>query len=228
MLILLFRTVNRLALLKVLPLLTLFTNWNLVLTSRRNDGYIGITINWVDKNFNIHEAILTCEVLPSPHTAENIKNALIKIFEHWQIYHKIFASTTDNGANILKAVSLMRTVQSVSCAAHTIHLSVTKGLAQIAQFTKRVKNLMLFFTTSPKQSERLREAQEQCGFEKILDVQLDVKTRWNSAHIAWKRLIALRRPIQFLTNTLHLSSDRTDKDDGDYLEQIALTLDEWK
>jgi len=91
---------------------------------------------------------------------------------------------------------------------------------------------MLFFTTSSKQSERLREAQEQCGFEKILDVQLDVKTRWNSAHIAWKQLIALcrqlRRPIQFLTNTLHLSSDRTDKDDGDYLEQIALTLDEWK
>ncbi|RGB35465.1 hypothetical protein C1646_759306 [Rhizophagus diaphanus] len=73
----------------------------------------------------------------------------------------------------------MKDVQSISCAAHTIHLSVTKGLTQVAQFTKRVKILMLFFTTSPKQSERLCEAQ-----------------------------------VQY-------------KNDGDYLEQIALTLDEW-
>jgi hypothetical protein len=101
-------------------------------TSRRNNGYIGVTVNWIDKNFSIHEAVLSCELLPSPHTAENIKNALVQIFENWRIHHKIFAATTDNGANILKAVSLMNNVQSVSCVAHTIHLSVTKGLAQIS------------------------------------------------------------------------------------------------
>jgi len=49
----------------------------------------------------------------------------------------------------------------------------------------------MFFTASPKQNDRLHAAQEQCGFDKILDVQLDVKTRWNSTLIAWKRLIEL-------------------------------------
>jgi len=196
-------------------------------TSRRNDGYIGVTANWVDKDFVIREAILSCEPLPSPHTAENIRDALFSVFEHWKIRPKIFAATTDNGSNILKAIRLMGDVQSVSCAAHTLHLSVIKGLAQIPKFIKRIRNLMKFFTTSPKQNDRLRASQEQCGFDKILDIQLDVKTRWNSTLIAWKRLIELRRPIQFLTNTLVLSENRADREDGDYLEKIALTLNEW-
>ena len=100
-------------------------------TSRRNDGYIGVTANWVDKDFVIREAILSCEPLPSPHTAENIRDALFSVFEHWKIRPKIFATTTDNSSNILKAIRLMGDVQSVSCAAHTLHLSVIKGLAQI-------------------------------------------------------------------------------------------------
>ena len=37
-------------------------------TSRRNDSYIGITANWVDKDFVVREAVLSCELLPSPHT----------------------------------------------------------------------------------------------------------------------------------------------------------------
>ena len=41
-------------------------------TSRRNDGYIGITAHWIDQDFTIHEALLACELLPSPHTADNI------------------------------------------------------------------------------------------------------------------------------------------------------------
>jgi hypothetical protein len=196
-------------------------------TSRRNDSYIGITANWVDKDFVVREAVLSCELLPSPHTAENIRDALLSVFEHWKIRPKVFAATTDNGSNVLKAIRLMGDVQSISCAAHTLHLSVTKGLAQVTKFIKRVKNLMMFFTASPKQNDRLRAAQEQCGFVRILDVQLDVKTRWNSALIAWKRLNELRRPIQYLANTLHLSQDWSDKEDGDYLEKIVLTLNEW-
>ena len=57
-------------------------------TSRRNDGYIRVTANWVDKDFVIRKAILSCEPLPSPHTAENIRDALFSVFEHWKIRPK--------------------------------------------------------------------------------------------------------------------------------------------
>ena len=59
---------------------------------------------------------------------------------------------------------------SIGCAAHTLHLSVMKGLDVIKQFTERVNNIILFFTLSPKQSDRLKKAQEERGFPKLLKV----------------------------------------------------------
>ena len=67
---------------------------------------------------------------------------------------------TDNGANIKKAISLMNKVENIGCAAHTLHLFITKGLIPIKQFIKRVNNLILFFALSSKQLGRLKEAQK--------------------------------------------------------------------
>ena len=103
-----------------------------------------------------------------------------------------------------------------------------KGLKVINQFTKRVNNLILFFTLSPKQSDHLKKAQEERGFPKLLEVLQDVCTRWNSSYLAWKRLLELKIAIQWLENTLHLSYARDEKNDGDYLKQIALTENEWR
>lgn len=197
-------------------------------TSRRNDSYIGVTISWLDQEMKLHEALINIKLLPNPHTAENIKDCLENIFEEWNLKGKCFAATTDSGANVKKAISLMNNVTRLSCAAHTLHLSVTKGLEPIKQFIKRVNNVILFFALSPKQNERLKKAQKERGFSKILEIIQDVRTRWNSSYLAWKRLLELKVAIQWLANTLHLAYIKNDKDDGDYLKSIALTENEWR
>lgn len=175
----------------------------------------------------LHEALIGIELLPNPHTSENIKNCLNAILEKWQLKEKCFAATTDNGANVKKAIFLMNKVENIGCAAHTLHLSVTKGLIPIKQFIKRVNNLIHFFALSPKQLGRLKEAQKDRGYPKTLEVIQDVRTRWNSSYLAWRRLLELKVAIKWLENTLHLSYIKDDKDDGDYLKLIALTEPEW-
>ena len=77
-------------------------------------------------------------------------------------------------------------------------------------------------------SDRLKKVQEERGFSKLLEVFQNVRTRWNSFYLAWKRLLELKITIQWLENTLHLSYARDEKNDGDYLKQIALTENEWR
>ena len=131
-------------------------------TSRRNDSYIGVTISWLDQELKLYEALIGIKLLPSPHTSENIKNSLKSILGEWNLKEKCFAATTDNAANIKKAVFLMNNnVIAIGCAAHTLHLSVTKGLEPIKQFIKRVNNLILIFALSPKQTDHLKKAQKE-------------------------------------------------------------------
>ncbi len=70
-------------------------------TSRQNDSYIGITISWLD------QVLINVKLLPNPHTSENIKKCLENILEEWNLKEKCFAATTDNAANIKKAIFLL-------------------------------------------------------------------------------------------------------------------------
>ena len=61
---------------------------------------------------------------------------------------------------MVKAIRDWDNVDRVPCSAHTLQLCVAKGLEKIKLHTKRFKKLILFFN-SPKQNERLEEAQRE-------------------------------------------------------------------
>jgi hypothetical protein len=197
-------------------------------SSRTNESFIGVTATWLNGSWDFQDALLSIEVLPSPHTAENISNSLLNIFEKWNILDKVFVATTDNGRNIKKAINLIPNISHVSCAAHTLHLSVTKSLKSIPKFVKRVNNLILFFSKSPKQSSLLRKAQNQIGMDKTYEILSDVHTRWNSTYLSWNRLKDLRRAIGYLAGSLEFAPDRDTRIDGLYLKEIVLNESEWR
>ncbi|CAG8657436.1 5112_t:CDS:2 [Cetraspora pellucida] len=102
-------------------------------------------------------------------------------------------------------------------------LNVTKGLNATGAFKKHVTNLILFFNGSSKNTENLRDAQCKLNYQKVYEVLLDVQTCWNSMYIAWKRLHELKNAILYLITILKFSSEKDNKDDTSYLEQINLT-----
>ncbi|CAG8837441.1 1999_t:CDS:2, partial [Gigaspora margarita] len=142
-------------------------------SSKTNKKYIKVTATWISSNFVLKEALLTIQPLPSPHTAKNIKNALEKVITEWELTEKVFCITTDNGVNIKKTINLMDNIVQSACSAYTLQLSVLKGFKPAAQLIKRAKNLILFFSQSPKQIEHFKDAQEQCQYQTICKITDD-------------------------------------------------------
>lgn len=73
---------------------------------------------------------------------------------------------------------------------------------------------------------RLGSNQGEDFVESPLDVLTDVKTRWNSTYLAWKRLLELHNSIRFVSASLLSESDRASKKEGEKLERLCLSVDE--
>lgn len=88
--------------------------------------------------------------------------------DQWGIRDKVHIITTDNGANMKKAIKEMNLVASninwQPCAAHTLQLVIGKGLSLIKLLVLRAKRLIDFFLR-PKQSERLENIQKNSQIE---------------------------------------------------------------
>jgi len=129
-------------------------------TSRSGQGYIGITCSYIDSKFTLHEITLTVNYVRYPHTAEHITESLEETLEDWKLREKVFVITTDNAANMKKAVSNMNAIEWQGCDAHTLQLIIGKGLVPVKVLIKRVKRLIEFFMNS-KQSECLEDIQKK-------------------------------------------------------------------
>ncbi|CAG8646092.1 zinc finger BED domain-containing protein 1-like [Rhizophagus irregularis DAOM 181602=DAOM 197198] len=146
-------------------------------------------------DFEFQEVLLSYNHLSYPHTGEVICDELFQILKDWNLTSTAFTVTTDNGMNMVKAVRLLQEnyfdqVQHQSCVAHTLQLSVMKGLKQCKAFYRYVKSLQTFFHL-PKQAERLYAAQQnfqtnssENEYVNPLEVLTDVKTKWNLIFIA--------------------------------------------
>jgi len=129
-------------------------------TARNGQGYIGITCSYIDSNFILNEITLTVNHIRYPHTAQHIAESLEETLEEWKLRDKVFVITTDNAANMKKAISDMDLVEWQGCSAHTLQLIIGKGLVPVKLLIARVKRLIDFFMR-PKQSERLEDIQKK-------------------------------------------------------------------
>ena len=160
-----------------------------------------------------------------------ISEELYRIICEWRLEATVFTVATDNGANMVKGVRLLNddyfiNVKCQPCAAHTLQLSVQEGLKQCKAIHHRVKSLQAFFRL-PKQAQRLREAQGGDDVDTVqspLDLLTDVKTRWNSTYLAWKRVLELHNSIRFVSTSLLTRSDRASKLEGEKLERLCLSV----
>jgi hypothetical protein len=129
-------------------------------TAKNGQEYIGITCSYIDSKFNLYEVTLTVNYVRYPHTSQHIMESLEETLDEWKLREKTFTITTDNAANMKKAISDMDGIEWQGCTAHTLQLVIGKGLVLVKKLIVRVKRLIDFFMR-PKQSERLEDIQKK-------------------------------------------------------------------
>ncbi|CAG8545970.1 14368_t:CDS:2 [Cetraspora pellucida] len=191
-------------------------------------------------HFISHEILLTIKEIPYPHTAIMIKEEVEKLINKFQLESKLYAIVSDNRSNVKSAINQLKIGTHIGCTAHTLQLSITKGIQEIDQLVIKCKNLIKFLSQDKKQ-QQLREAQlyliNQQGDNNKLDneekyVILNVvkanNTRWNSVYYAFEHLIILKSAIITLKETLLQDTSTRIRQEGELLEDLIPSIYEWK
>lgn len=105
------------------------------------EAYLGITIHFIDDNWNMRKLTLGCLALyDMAHTAENLTDAISQTLEKF-VPGRTVAGVHDNGSNM---VAMTLPFPTFRCVAHTIQLSVTTALDRIKDVLARVRLLVSF------------------------------------------------------------------------------------
>ena len=205
--------------------------------------YLGITAHWITSKFEPQEVLLSMEELPYPHSAYEIRDHLSDLLNEWELSSKITVIVTDNASNMKKACNYME-IERIPCSAHTLQLSIGKGLDTIKILINKCK-LLISFLSADKKKQQLKESQiylyrqqEMQETEELLEKKADnliclnmVKannTRWNSTLYAFQRLIILKPAISMLKASLLSDMSLYIRKEGERLEELYLTVYEWK
>jgi len=170
------------------------------------EAFLGLTIHYVDSNWNLCNFLLDIIPFTIKHSGVNIAQEIMRVLEEFNISRRIIALTTDNdsamivcGKEISSAFDNEFSSMNFShyrCAAHVLNLGVKKGLKIVSNSITKVRQIMHNIKNSTRLCDSLRDF---CSLKKIkyLKPILDVNTRWNSTYYMLKRFKELE-PVLIL------------------------------
>lgn len=96
-------------------------------TSASQESYIAILAHYIDTEFKFKEVLLECAPLPGSHTAQHIREEILRVISDFGIEKKKNLITTDNANNMQNAVKTHLELKHFGCFAHTLNLVVEKA-----------------------------------------------------------------------------------------------------
>ncbi|CAI0421536.1 unnamed protein product [Linum tenue] len=180
-------------------------------TSCATEGYLCLTVHYVDFEWRLNTKILNFCHIPPPHSAIVLFLAIYDLLKEWQIEKKIFSITLDNARcnDVMQSLLIDKLKEDdalvcdgeyfhIRCGAHILNLIVNEGLKQIrasidvirewVKYVKGSESRMIVFEDCAKRSN--------CLISKGL--WLDCPTRWNSTYMMLERAELYRRAFQHL------------------------------
>ena len=94
-------------------------------------SYLGLTAHYFN-NYELISIDLCCKKLEESHTGEYLSETIIEVLNQFRISEKIGSITTDNGANVVKACSLLgmrMNIERFPCLGHVMNLIVRESLS---------------------------------------------------------------------------------------------------
>jgi Protein of unknown function (DUF 659) len=116
-------------------------------SSIKNEGFLGITIHFIDKNWVLKHFTLDLFRFKGSHTGQSIANEIYKIIEEFGLQNRVISMTTDNASNMTACAKALEnkfdhTFIHYRCVAHILNLIVTAGLNVINTPIKKLRKLI--------------------------------------------------------------------------------------
>ena len=169
-------------------------------TSLAQFAFLGLTIHFIDHSWKLSARYVDCYELPGDqHSAAHISAALHERLDYWlgeNGVSRVISATSDNGQNMVNALTTLQVPVVLGCVSHTVHLAVDKGLKcpRVSRVMAKARKLVEHFSRSTKSTYQLCQLQIDAGksdAEALVLIQ-DVTTRWTSSFNMLKRLSLLQ------------------------------------
>ena len=196
-------------------------------TSAAIQGYMTVTVHFVNESWQLCSNVLLTEEMPDRHTGQNIADRLTKAAIDWSIpTEKIAGCVHDNAANAVNGLELTGWPH-FGCVGHTLQLCINSGLdiAAISQMTAAARKIIGHFKHSVVAMTGLREKQLQLEVPQHHLIQ-DVSTRWNSTYFMLGCLAEQRVAIYTVIHDSAFTKLHLDLKDSqwDLLSQMVTVL----
>jgi hypothetical protein len=162
---------------------------------------------------------------------QSIKQALEETFAAYGITDIAFHATTDNGSNMVSAISQMTDILHTRCFAHTLQLLVNDALKDNEALLTKVKEFVAIFRRSPKAADKLRTLSAALSLS-LSELKSFEPTRWQATFYMIDSLVRLWPALKLLQDdgkgskqdTIVPAEKRLTQSEVDLLERIAITL----
>ncbi|GJZ47739.1 zinc finger BED domain-containing protein RICESLEEPER 2-like protein [Tanacetum coccineum] len=163
--------------------------------NHQKKGFMAITAHFIDQNWNLQSRIMSFVYVPCPHTADVLADMLYDCLCDWNLDRKLSTITVDNCTtndaiinNLLDKLPLSSLMMNgelfhMRCVAHILNLIVQDGLAVIGDGINRIRDIVAFWTATPKREQKFEETTRQLEISSTKQLTLYCKTRWNSTYL---------------------------------------------
>ena len=176
-------------------------------TACNNQGYLSITLHWIDKEWNMKNILLDLIPIHENHTGLAFAESIFNILEEFNLGNKILAATTDNAANMIAFGQHLAEMLNnkynnhdfmhLRCAAHILNLAVQEGIKLISDSIDKARKFSSKIRNSQPLFEELKKIFEMKE-KPFLVPEVDTPIRWNSLYLLIKKLYHIKSMTDIL------------------------------
>jgi len=179
-------------------------------SSHNHTSYLGITMHYIDNNWDLKKCILDFIPIEGSHSSRLILSKIIDLLQEFNLNNRIISLTTDNGSNMLACGRDLANELEICfcnlsfsykrCAAHIINLAVKAGMKHLDTSIMKLRRFVIKIRNSQVLLDDLKSICRIKNKEFLMPIQ-DVETRWNATYQMIERQIVMQDVMEILVNS---------------------------